>query len=150
MRVVVDSNIVFSAILNTKSQIGQLIINGTKYFDYYTIGLLKTEIFKHKDKILRITGFTDKQFIDTYQFISQRIKFIDEVLLSDDDLKKAIGWGSHIDEEDAPFIALNEHLNSFLWTGDGKLIDGLKQKGYTKILSTKELLDIFLKKQQRD
>jgi len=150
MKVVVDSNIVFSAILNTKSQIGQLIINGTKYFDYYTIGLLKTEIFKHKDKILRITGFTDKQFIDAYQFISQRIKFIDEVLLSDDDLKKAIGWVSHIDEEDAPFVALNEHLNSFLWTGDEKLIDGLKQKGYTKILSTKELLNIFLKKQQRD
>lgn len=46
MKIVIDSNIVFSAILNTKSKIGQLIINGSQYFDYYTIGLLKTEIKK--------------------------------------------------------------------------------------------------------
>jgi predicted nucleic acid-binding protein len=52
--------------------------------------------------------------------------------------------------EDAPFVALNEHLNSFLWTGDEILLNGLKGKGYTKIISTKELMDIFLKKQQRD
>lgn len=150
MKVVVDSNIVFSAILNTKSQIGQLIINGTKYFDYYTIGLLKTEIFKHRSKILRITGLREEQFIESYQFIIQRIKFIDEVLLSDDVIKKATEWVSDIDVEDAPFVALNEHLNSFLWTGDEILINGLKGKGYTKIISTKELLDIFMKKQQRD
>jgi predicted nucleic acid-binding protein len=150
MKVVVDSNIVFSAILNTKSQIGQLIINGTKYFDYYTIGLLKTEIFKHKSKILQIAGLREEQFIETYQFIIQRIRFIDEVLLSDDELKKAIGWVSDIDVEDAPFVALNEHLNSFLWTGDEVLINGLKEKGYTMIITTKELLDTFLKKQQRD
>jgi predicted nucleic acid-binding protein len=89
MKVVVDSNIVFSAILNTKSQIGQLIINGTKHFDYYTIGILKTEIFKHRSKILRITGLREPQFTDNYQFIIQRIKFIDEVFLSDDVIKKA-------------------------------------------------------------
>ena len=54
MKVVIDSNIVFSAILNSKSKIGQLIINGSKYFDFYSIGLLKDEIHKHKDKILQI------------------------------------------------------------------------------------------------
>lgn len=40
MKIVIDLNIVFSAILNTKSKIGQLIINGSKYFDFYTVGLL--------------------------------------------------------------------------------------------------------------
>ena len=77
MRIIVDSNVIFSAILNTKSQIGHLIINGTKYFDYYSVGLLKTEILKHKSKILRITGFTDNQFHETYQYVIKRIKFIE-------------------------------------------------------------------------
>lgn len=148
MRIVVDSNVIFSAILNTKSQIGHLIINGAKYFDYYSIGLLKTEILKHKSKILRITGFTDNQFHDTYQYVIKRIKFIDHILLPEEDLKKAVELVSNIDLDDAPFLALNEHLNSLLWTGDEILINGLKNKGYTKIISTNELIKIFLRKEQ--
>lgn len=32
MKIVVDSNIVFSAILNSEGKIGNLLINGSKYF----------------------------------------------------------------------------------------------------------------------
>jgi hypothetical protein len=35
MKIVVDSNIVFSAILNTQSNIGQLILNSSKYFNFF-------------------------------------------------------------------------------------------------------------------
>jgi predicted nucleic acid-binding protein len=59
MKIIVDSNIVFSAILNSQGKIGQLIINGIKYFEFYSIGLLKEEITKHKPKILAISGFND-------------------------------------------------------------------------------------------
>ena len=62
MKIVVDSNIVFSAILNTKSKIGQLIINGSKYFDFFTIGLLKEEIKNHKDKIIEVSKYSNDQF----------------------------------------------------------------------------------------
>ena len=48
MKIVVDSNIVFSAILNSQSQIGQLLIDGSNYFEYYSIRLLKEEILNHK------------------------------------------------------------------------------------------------------
>jgi predicted nucleic acid-binding protein len=57
MRIVVDSNIVFSAILNSSGRIGQLIIGGSKYFQYFTVNLLKEEIFKHRVKILSLSGF---------------------------------------------------------------------------------------------
>jgi len=52
MKIVVDTNIVFSAILNTQSRIGQILINGSEYFDYYSVGLLKHEIIKHKSMSL--------------------------------------------------------------------------------------------------
>jgi len=46
MKIVVDSNIVFSAILNSQGKIAQLIINGSKYFSFFSVNLLKEEILK--------------------------------------------------------------------------------------------------------
>jgi len=147
MKIVVDSNIIFSAILNSKSKIGQLIINGSKYFDFYTVGLLKDEIFKHKDKILDLTNFTEDQFIDTFHLITSRLVFLDDILLTDSDLNKAIDLVSGIDQDDALFVALTNHLIANLWTGDKRLINGLKKKGYSRTLTTDELYEIFLDKQ---
>lgn len=147
MKIVVDSNIVFSAILNTKSKIGQLLINGSKYFDFYTVGLLKDEIFKHKDKILDLTNFAEDQFIDTFQLITSRLVFVDDILLTDNDLNKAIDLVSGIDQNDALFVALTNHLVANLWTGDKRLINGLKKKEYSRVLATDDLYEIFLDKQ---
>jgi predicted nucleic acid-binding protein len=147
MKIIVDSNIVFSAILNSQGKIGQLIINGSKFFKFYTVGLLKDEIEEHKDKILKISGFTKEQFIKSYQTITKRIVFVDEILISDKDLIKAIDLVAQIDENDALFVALTNHLNGKLWTGDKKLITGLKKKRYSKTITTNELYEQFLEKQ---
>ena len=122
-------------------------MNGSKYFDFYTVGLLKDEIFKHKDKILDLTNYTEDQFIDTFQLITSRLVFVDDILLTDNDLNKAIDLVSGIDQDDALFVALTNHLIANLWTGDKRLINGLKKKGYLRILTTDELYEIFLNKQ---
>ncbi len=147
MKIIVDTNIVFSAILNSQGKIGQLILNGSKFFTFYTVGLLKDEIGEHKDKILKISGFTNDQFIKSYETIIKRITFIDEILISDKELIKALDLVEDIDENDALFVALTNHLNGKLWTGDKKLIAGLQRKGYSKTLSTDELYEQFLGKQ---
>lgn len=147
MRIVVDSNIVFSAILNSQGKIGQLIINGSKHFQFYTTGLLEEEIKTHKNKILKISGFSNDQFEKIYQIITVRIKFVDEILISDKCLSEATKLVKDIDENDALFIALTNHMNAQLWTGDKKLAKGLKRKGYKKIISTNELYEKLLAKQ---
>jgi predicted nucleic acid-binding protein len=147
MKIIIDSNIVFSAILNSQGKIGQLIINGSKFFRFFTVGLLKEEIEEHKDKILSISGFTNQQFRQSFQSISNRITFVDEILISDKDLNKAIALVADIDENDALFVALTNHLNGKLWTGDKKLTLGLKKKGFPKTISTTELYEQFLEKQ---
>ena len=45
------------------------------------------------------------------------------------------------------FVALNNHLLSNLWTGDKRLINGLKKKGYSRILTSQDIYEIFLLKQ---
>jgi len=149
MKIVVDSNIVFSAILNSQSKIGQLLINGSKYFDFFSIGLLKNEIFEHRNKILSVSGFSIQQFEKSLLFITNRIKFVDEIILSDNVISEALELVSEIDENDALFVALTNHLNAKLWTGDKKLILGLKKKGYKQTISTEKLNKLFIEKQLR-
>lgn len=145
MKITVDSNIVFSAILNTRSNIGQLLILGSKHFDFYTINLLKAEILSHRTKIQKIAGLSDKQFDDIYELILSKIRFVDDILISDNAMKIASQLTFDIDENDTPFAALTNHLNSRLWTGDKVLETGLKKKKYRRIVTTSELYDIFLK-----
>lgn len=150
MKVVVDSNIVFSAILNSQGKIGNLIINGSKYFEFFTVNLLKSEIFEHKDKIIKISGLTESQFEKSYYIITERIIFVEEILLSDNDVAKAIELVKGVDEDDALFVALAKHLKSKLWTGDKKLINGLRNKGFNRTISTEELHELFLGKKLQE
>lgn len=83
MNVVVDSNIVFSAILNSQSKIGQVIITSTNIFRFFTVSLLKDEIENHKDKLLSVSGFSDEEYQNSYQKIIRKIKFVDDILIPD-------------------------------------------------------------------
>ena len=149
MNIVVDSNIVFSAMLNTKSNIGQLLTDGSTYFSYYSVSLLKTEIHNHKKRLCKIAGFTEQEFEEVFYLITNKIKFIDEILISDKDFSNATKLIATIDTDDILFVALANHLHTNLWTGDKKLITGLKAKGYTKILTTEMLYQLYLDKKTK-
>lgn len=149
MKIIIDSNIVFSAILNTKTKIGQLILNGSKHYEFYTINQLKDEILKHKEKILSISGYSEAQFQAIFQMITGRIQFLDELLISEKDITKALELVADIDENDTLFVAITNRLKARLWTGDKRLINGLRQKGYKQIITTDNLFEEFLIKQLR-
>lgn len=144
MKIVVDSNIVFSAILNSDGNIGQLILEGSEYFDFFSIGLLKSEIFNHKKKILQIGNFTEEQFAKIYLLVLSKITFIEDIVLNTSDLISAFELVKDIDENDAMFVALNTYLNAKLWTGDKKLIAGLIRKNYLNTITTNELYIKYL------
>jgi len=147
VKIIVDSNIVFSAILNTSSNIGQLILVGSKYFDFSSINFLKEEISNHKDKIQDITGYTLEKYYETYALITSKIRFFDEVLLSDQSISKALHFTKDIDIDDTLFVALAEHYHAKLWTGDKRLKKGLQLKGYENVISTTELYEIFIQEE---
>ena len=142
MNIVVDTNIVFSAILNSSSNIGYLLINGSKYFRFISVNLLKEEISNHKGKIINLMK-NEQQFNQAYSIIMNKINFIDEVFISDENLMSAYELTKDIDENDTLFIALAKQLNTLIWTGDKKLINGLIQNGYNNFITTNELLDIY-------
>ena len=131
--IVVDTNIVFSAILNTDSVIANLLLKYDNLFFFRTTEYLKYEIEKHKSKLQAISGLNGTKIETSKKIIFNRLVFVknDEV-----DLKyrrKGYDLSKNIDENDFLFISLNECFkDSLLWTGDKKLIQGLRNKGYKK------------------
>lgn len=79
--------------------------------------------------------------------IISKIRFVDDILISDKSIYNAYKLTFDIDEEDTLFVALTNHLKSKLWTGDKILQNGLKNKGYSRFITTSELYDIFIKKE---
>jgi len=150
MKIVVDSNIVFSAILNTRSRIGQLLIGGSKYFDFYSVGLLKEEIQNHKLKIIKATGYDENQYNIAYQTIIDRISFLDDIFIQDSSLDKAFELVKEIDINDWPFVALNIELHSLLWSGDKKLTKGLQHLNYKRVITTDDLYMKYLEKEYKN
>jgi len=55
MKIIVDTNIVFSAILNSNSRIGKILLSSKGHFQFFTCNYLRTEILKHRNQLLKLT-----------------------------------------------------------------------------------------------
>jgi predicted nucleic acid-binding protein len=61
MRIVVDTNIVFSAILNTNSKLARIILQPRSRLNFYSTEQLRREIDEHKLKIKALTDYSDAE-----------------------------------------------------------------------------------------
>jgi predicted nucleic acid-binding protein len=137
MRIVVDTNIVFSALLNTNSRIARILLQPKTGFSFYCTEQLFTELEEHKARIKKFTAFTDSELNRTIFIITSRIRFINipkYIYKIAEDLSK------DIDIDDTEFIALTEHIKGKLWSGDKELITGLEKRNWNKIVTTQELI----------
>jgi predicted nucleic acid-binding protein len=96
---------------------------------------------------MKITGYSEATFQETFQLIISRINFIDDILISDNDFLEALNLVKSVDENDTMFVALAKHMDIPLWTGDKRLHAALLNKGFKKVISTEEILDLFIEKE---
>ncbi len=148
-KIIVDTNIIFSALLNTNSRIGQILINGKNYFDFYSPAYVKFEIFKHKEKIKSIGKLTDEEFIETYGLILKNITILNHSIVPIEIYKNAEIVCQDIDIDDTIFVAVSDFTKGILWTGDLKLLNGLIKKGFKNLIKTDDLYQIFLTRERR-
>ena len=59
MRIVVDTNIVFSAILNTNSKISKIILQPKSRLNFYSTDQLQEEMAEHWAKLKKISNYSD-------------------------------------------------------------------------------------------
>ena len=143
-KIIVDTNIVFSALLNTNSRIGQILINGKNYFDFYSPEYVRFEIFQHKEKIKSIGKLSEDEFIETYGLILRNITILNHSIIPPEIYRNAELLCKDIDIDDTIFVAVSNFAKGILWTGDMKLLNGLKNKGFEQVIKTEELYQDFL------
>lgn len=139
MRIIVDTNIVFSAILNTNSNIGRILLQPKSGLRFYSTDLLLFEIEEHRNKFLKISGFSEPELNKVIRLITSKIKFIDFNLIPASVLFEAQNLLADLDVDDTEFVALTNHIRGKLWSADKALQNGLYQKGWTKFISTQDL-----------
>jgi len=128
-RVVVDTNVIFSALVSGKESAFSEILLQSKN-DFYACETTLVEIFKHKEKILKFSRFSDDDLVRFYYIILNRLNLYKETLIAPEHRKAAYNLCHDIDETDTPHVALTLELDAVLWTGDKRLKEGLEEKGF--------------------
>lgn len=139
MKVIVDTNIVFSAIISDKGKIGELLLNKPGDLQFLSPIFLMEELDKHAMRLMSITGYSEAEYQQIKFFVSRNIEFIDLKRIAKKYWEMSYQLLKDIDEDDVSFLALNLEINGNLWTGDKKLINGLANKNYSKMITTDAL-----------
>jgi predicted nucleic acid-binding protein len=142
MIVTVDTNIIFSVLVNTNSTIGDLLINSDDYFKYYCCAYMRFEIEKHWAKLLKASKLSEEELRESQYRVYKKIHFLSEDIMPAEVWIYAENVVKDIDIDDIDFVAINEYLDGILWTGDKELYAGLKSKGYEKVCNTSEMIKL--------
>lgn len=139
MKFVIDTNIAFSAVLNTESKIGDLIMNSHEIFEFHACDTLRSELKKHRPKLLEFSKTSEEQLDQSEYQITNCLTFTNEALIPFEFWAGAANLVRDIDMNDIAFVTLAQFLSVKLWTGDRELMKGLARKGYTNFITTDEL-----------
>ncbi len=131
--VVIDTNILFSALLSKKSGFVQTILGSGQTF--YICESVIVELFKHKEKLVVLSRLSEEEVIRLFYTILRHVTISKEALIDRSFRQKAYELCANIDEADSPHVALTLKLDGLLWTGDKKLKTGLQNKGFTSFFT---------------
>jgi predicted nucleic acid-binding protein len=150
MRVAVDTNIVFSAILNSNSLLAEILQYPKSGLHFYSTDLLLIEINEHKEKLKLISGLNETELNKSISTIFSKIRIINANLIPPNVFIEVENLVKDIDIDDTEFVALTSHIHGKLWSGDKTLLNGLKNKGWSKYITTNELFYLISKRKHKD
>lgn len=135
VKLIVDTNIVFSAILNSNSRIARILIAGKRHFEFHSCAFLHEELLKHRPKLKSLTGLSGKELDEVIEKVTANIRFMDKATLSARLILDTERVLAAIDLKDVPFVALARRL----WTGDKALVLGLEPSHPKLAITTVDL-----------
>jgi predicted nucleic acid-binding protein len=139
---IVDTNIIFSCLLNSQGTIGDLIFNSEAVFDFYSNEYMLYETRKHWEKLKKISTLTDFELQTSYDKLLTKLTFVNEQLIPENVWQISEILAADIDINDTDFIALAKYLKGILWTGDKPLYNGLKAKRFRSVYNTADLIKL--------
>jgi len=134
MKLVVDANIIISALIATNGDTYDLLFR--KDLELFAPQLLKHEISKHENLIAEKAGLETQDIKEFFNVISKEIRFVPDSMLEE---HKFFAREISPDENDSEYFSLSLKLKCGIWSNDKKL----KEQSLIKIYNTAELLNIF-------
>lgn len=142
---ILDSNIIWSTAYNAKSEIGQFVLLvSPKEVRFYAPEFLKVEIERHFPKIVSLSGQTEEEVRIVLGLAYKKIEFISDDQIPYEFYRRSIPLVRDVDMDDLVFVALAEYMKELLWTGDRRLITGLKSKGYQSVVDFNQVKELVL------
>lgn len=140
MKIVADSNILFSALISGKG----LWIDIFRSSEIYVPDFIFIELSKYEERIIRRTTLKEDFSMFAKELFSV-ITVVPRLAICVESQRKAIVLCSDIDPKDSPYVALSIELFIPLWSNDKKLMQGLIRKGYKRIITTEEIFELTMK-----
>ncbi|GLU56728.1 PIN domain-containing protein [Dyadobacter frigoris] len=141
MIVIIDMNIMFSAVIAPDSRIGQIIAHPSSPFEKISCYYAFIELFKHQPKIIKYSKRSQNEVLDILYAALRHIEFFNETLIEQQHWKEAERLTIGVDAFDINYVALALQTNGWLWTGDKKLVNHLNALGFDRTISTSELFE---------
>lgn len=134
MELIIDANILISALINTEGKTYDLIFNDD--ITLFAPEFLIEEIRKYEEEILSKSGLKKEEFELFLSLVSSKIKFIpySEFFSSIQESEKITP-----DVNDIEYFALASKFHCAIWSNDKKL----KEQNQIKIYSTEELIKMI-------
>ena len=133
-RVVVDTNILFSALASAESSFAKTMLRSEN--EFFVCETTLVEIFDRKEKLIKASRLPSDDVTRLYRILVKRVQIYREDLISPENWKAAYELCRDVDETDTPHVALALELGALLWTGDKRLKDGLQKKGFKNFFIT--------------
>lgn len=136
MKIVFDSNIIFSSLMSGKTFYMDILSQN----EVYAPDFLFEEISEYESKIIEKTPLKE-DFYDYAQNIFKYLKIIPKIAIRPETWQKAYNLCKDVDEKDTPFLALALELKLPLITRDKKLYNGLLEKGVKDVILFEEIFE---------
>ena len=133
MELVIDTNIVFSAIVRDSGT--RVLLLNSNFILYSPEGLI-SELEEHREEIRLKSGLSEEKYNELMAILLSRIKLEPKEYILPF-LKEAFDFSP--DKDDSPFLALCLARRIPLWSND----KALKQQSFVKVISTGELFGIL-------
>jgi len=134
MRLVVDTNIIISALIRDSLTRKALLY---PYFEFFAPEDIRTEIGRNMDEIVHKSGVPLEIVSEVLDTLFERVELIPFRDFSGH-YKEAHECMKGIDEDDAPFLALALYLDGDgIWSNDAHL----REQGLVRVWTTAEVLE---------
>ena len=143
MRVVIDTSVIMSALMSSKGRVADVLMNPMNDFEKYSCYFMQVEIFKHKQRILKYSKLEESELLEVVYLTLKKLSLVNENQISSENWHIADELTKDVESKDIAFVALALQLDATLWTLDRKLQDYLIEKGFTNVVNTYELEQLF-------